>query len=59
MRLFGVVGGTRQQFRAAWLTIPFDLALGAPVQLQKISPKKMTIQNASTIAALGISRRKN
>ena len=31
MRLFGKPGGTRGQLRAALLTIPFDLALLAPV----------------------------
>lgn len=34
MRLFGVVGGTRQQLRAATLTIPFDL----PLATQKAKP---------------------
>lgn len=60
MRLFGKVDGAINRFdRAMWLTCPFDLALSAPVQLQKISPKKMTIKNTSTIAALGITRRKS
>lgn len=33
MRLFGKVDGAINRYdRAAWLTVPFDLALTAPVQ---------------------------
>lgn len=30
MRLFGKVGGTLRQLRAALLTIPFDMVFGSP-----------------------------
>ncbi len=42
------------------LLIAQPLGFGkAAAQLPKISPKKMTIKNTSTIPALGITRRKS